>query len=299
VKVWQTDGDQRDKLLRAGRIASEARDKGIMLSEPGRRIIDIVEEVEDLIRHRGGLPAFPVNIGIDGMAAHYTPPSGDTSRFPSSGVLKFDVGVHIDGYIADTAATKDLGGSNTALVNASLAALNEALGVIKPGVSLRFVGSVIERAITSSGYRPITNLMGHSIERYNLHAGLSVPNVSDIPDMPIPDEIVIAVEPFATSGRGLVVSGKLGNIFSLSKDRKIDDEELRAFRDEIARLYNGLPFAERWLAEFRNHKQLLRRLLRLGAIHGYQTLVEAGGGPVSQWEHTLIVGRNEVIATSK
>jgi len=297
--VLQTNSDQRDKLLQAGRIAREAREKGIMLSEPGRRIIDVVEEVEELIRNRGGMPAFPVNIGIDGVAAHYTPPSGDTHRFPENGVLKFDVGVHIDGYIADTAATKDLGGLNTALVNSSLVALNEALGVIKPGVSLRFVGSVIEKAITSSGYRPITNLMGHSIERYNLHAGFSVPNVPDITDMPIPDEIVIAVEPFATSGRGLVVSGKMGNIFSMSKDKDIDDEELGSFRDEIVKAYNGLPFAERWLADFKNHKQLLSRLLRLGVIHGYQTLIEAGGGPVSQWEHTLIVSRDEVIATSK
>lgn len=295
----QTNQDQREKLLLAGRIAKEARDRGIMLSEPGVRVLDVVDQVEELIRKMGGQPAFPVNIGIDAVAAHYTPATGDSQRFPPRGILKFDVGVHVDGYIADTAASKDLGGSNNLLVSCSQSALEQAIETVKAGISLRYLGGVIERTIQSSGYRPVTNLMGHSIERYNLHAGFSVPNVSDISDGTVPDDIVIAIEPFATSGKGFVVSGRIGNIFSLVRRKKLDDASLNQFQEVIDERYSTLPFAERWLSEFGNRTHLLRKLLRLGILHGYQTLIEASGAPVSQWEHTLIVSREGVVATSK
>ncbi len=287
-----------EKLLSAGRIAKEAREKGVQLSRPGAVIIDVVEQVEEFIEKRGGRPAFPVNIGIDSVAAHYTPPAGSRDRFPSRGVVKFDVGVHVDGYVADTAATVDLGGNNQMLVDSARKALEEAIPLIKPGASVRLIGSTIEKTITANGYRPVTNLMGHSIERYNLHAGFNMPNTGSTADVSIPQEIVVAVEPFATSGRGFVVSGKNGNIFSLVREKEFEDDESNAMVAVIRERFSTLPFAERWLADQRRHREILNRLVRHGVLHAYQMLLEAGGGQVSQWEHTVLVGRDGVLATS-
>ncbi len=297
--MFRTERDVREKLLKAGSIAKEAREKGIELSESGSVIYDVVEEVEEFIVKRGGRPAFPVNIGIDSVAAHYTPPFGDTQRFPARGVLKFDVGVEVDGYVADTAASKSFGGTLQGLVDVSRNALESALTLIRPGASLAMIGTTIENIIAGSGYRPISNLMGHSIERYNLHAGFSVYNVKRTDDSTtIPDEIVIAVEPFATDGGGYVVSGKLGNIFSLSRERKLADPELQLFQQTILERYNRLPFAERWLSDIKDWRRKLNKLLRLGVLHGYEMLIEGKGGAVSQWEHTLIVSQDSVTRTT-
>lgn len=293
-----TNREELEKLLFAGRIAKEAREHGIQLVQPGAVILDVVEDIEAFIIRRGGRPAFPVNIGIDSVAAHFTPSSDNTDRFPSRGIVKVDVGVHVDGYVADTAATVDLGGNNQALVSSSKRALEEALPLIKPGASIRLIGGTIEKTITASGYRPVTNLMGHSIERYNLHAGFNVPNTGSTGDATIPSEIVIAVEPFATGGRGFVVSGRNGNIFSLVNDKKLDDEASASMLKIIRERFSTLPFAERWLSDEHRHREILNRLVRRGAIHAYQVLLEAGGGQVSQWEHTIIVDRDSVTATS-
>ena len=272
---------------------------GIELSEPGTVIYDVVSQVEEFIARKGGRPAFPVNIGIDSVAAHYTPPYGDTQKFPARGVLKFDVGVEVDGYVADTAASKSFGGVMQPLVDASKDALENALTLIRPGTGLALIGTTIENIISGSGFRPISNLMGHSIERYNLHAGFSIYNVSRNDDSTtIPNEIVIAVEPFATNGGGYVVSGKLGNIFSLVREKKLPDEELQLFQETIIGRYRTLPFAERWLSDIRDWRRKINKLLRLGVLHGYDMLIEGKGGAVSQWEHTLIVSGDSVIRTT-
>lgn len=297
--MFRTDAEVREKLLKAGSIAKEARERGIEISQPGGTIYDVVEEIEELIRKRGGKPAFPVNIGINNVAAHYTPPYGDTQKFPSTGVLKFDVGVQVDGYVADTAATKSFGGTLNSLVDASKNALESALTIIKPGASLAMIGTTIENIIRGSGYRPISNLMGHSIERYNLHAGFSIYNVAKSDDATtIPDEIVIAVEPFATDGGGFVVNGKVGNIYSLGRERKIGDESLADFLATVKERFHSLPFAERWLSDVKDWRKKINKLHRMGILHGYEMLIEGKGGTVSQWEHTLIVSDGGVTRTT-
>lgn len=294
-----TDTDVREKLLRAGSIARDAREMGISLSVPGAVIYDVVEEVEHFIIEKGGRPAFPVNIGLNSVAAHYTPPFGDRQRFPDRGVLKFDVGVEVDGYVADTAASKSFGGTMNSLVDASRNALESALAIIRPGTSLAMIGTTIENIIASSGFRPISNLMGHSIERYNLHAGFSIYNTSKVEDSAtIPREIVVAVEPFATDGGGFVVSGKLGNIFSLTREKKLGDPELQEFQKTIVDRYRTLPFAERWLSDISDWRRKINKLLRMGVLHGYEMLIEGKGGTVSQWEHTLIVSGDGVVKTT-
>ena len=71
----------------------------------GMRILDVCEKAETLIHKRGGTPAFPCNVSVNEVAAHYTSPPQDTQRIPENSLVKIDLGVHVDGYIADTATT--------------------------------------------------------------------------------------------------------------------------------------------------------------------------------------------------
>ncbi|MCD6114197.1 MAG: type II methionyl aminopeptidase [Thermoprotei archaeon] len=297
------DDDAYDKILRAGRIASRVRKYAAEKVKPGIRVYDFCEDVERKIYDEGGKPAFPCNISINNVAAHYTPYIGDESVIPDKSVVKIDVGVHIDGYIADTAVTVSFDPKYDDLLLAVETALERAIEIIKPGIRVSKIGEVIERAIKSYGYRPIRNLSGHSIERYNLHSGVSIPNVRDMFNISkITSGHVYAIEPFGTNGVGYVVEGRNAYIYSLVKEKRVKDELGRIVLENIKKKYDGLPFAERWLRnvipERNKLLEILKELVKSKILHAYPVLLEATGGVVAQFEHTVLVLKREVVVTT-
>ena len=167
-----------DKYRLAGKITAKARDVGKALIKDGVSYIHVVNEIEKYMVGNGARVAFPVNIAIDNIAAHFTPKHDDKLVFQRGNVVKLDVGAHVNGYIADTAVTVEVGTQTwRELIKASQDALMVAIEMIRPGVNLGQVGKMVEQTITSYGFKPISNLTGHSLERYKLHAGISIPNV--------------------------------------------------------------------------------------------------------------------------
>ncbi len=297
------DDDAYDKILRAGKIASRVRKYAAEKIKPGIRVYDFCEDVERKIYDEGGKPAFPCNISINNVAAHYTPYIGDESVIPDKSVVKIDVGVHVDGYIADTAVTVSFDPKYDDLLLAVETALERAIEIIKPGIRVSKIGEVIERAIKSYGYRPIRNLSGHSIERYNLHSGVSIPNVRDMFNISkIASGHVYAIEPFGTNGVGYVVEGRNAYIYSLVKEKRVKDELGRIVLENIKKKYDGLPFAERWLRnvipERNKLLEILKGLVKSKILHAYPVLLEATGGVVAQFEHTVLVLEREVVVTT-
>jgi len=97
---------------------------------------------------------------------------------------------------------------------------------------------------------------------------------------------VIAIEPFATTGRGSVVNGEAGHIYHLTRRGK------GAVVHAIQQQFGTLPFASRWMKDVVDSERIqttLRFLLRRQYIHCYSVLLESGGGIVTQKEHTVIV----------
>src|SRR3989442_13659560 len=211
------DADVRESLLRAGRISREVRERAVALVKEGALLLDVAEEAEDLMRKRGAKPAFPTCISIDHVAAHYSPTHDDTLRFGQGNVAKLDLGAKLDGWIADTAVTVEVGTRNwTELVRASELALQTAIEAVHAGVSTRAIGEGIQRAIEAHGFRPVRNLTGHTIEQYLLHAGKSVPNIAHGHDI-LEAADVVAIEPIASSGAGQVDRRRTGNIYRALK----------------------------------------------------------------------------------
>ncbi len=294
--------------IKAGRIACRVRNEAVKLVKPGVKLFDLCTRVETMIRELGGEPAFPCNISINEVAAHYTPMWGDESVVPEDAIVKIDIGVHVDGYIADTAATVDLSGRYAALLDAAREALEAAIREVKPGVPFQRIGALVEKVIRSKGFKPVANLTGHSLGRYLVHAGETIPNV----DEPIPGAFragrAYAIEPFATDGAGLVYEREPVTIYSLNPERP----SIRAMRirpperkllSEIAQRFKTLPFTERWLEPSKyggvdKLRLALRKLWRAGALIGYPILVERNGGMVAQFEHTILVLEDEVIVTT-
>lgn len=276
---------------RAGEIAARSRDMGAKMIVEGESLLSVAESVERNIVDMGGSVAFPVNIALNEFAAHYTPRPDDRQRFRKGDLVKLDVGAHVDGCIGDTAVTVEVGSSTyTNLITASRRALDSVIEVIRPGVQLSALGSIVERTMNNMGFKPIVNLTGHSVERYKLHAGITVPNYNDRSDERVPAGTVLAVEPFSTTGIGEVSSYKKSNIFRMVRRRGNLTPEQEEALGLITSGPGQLPFSERWLeGRVRKADKVINGLVRAGSIYSYPILRESSGGMVAQSEHTLYI----------
>ncbi len=290
--MYLLDEHGQDCIRKAGRLSSEARELGRSLVAEGARLRDVAESMELHILEHGGKLAFPVNISLNEIAAHFTPNSTDETVFKAGDLVKLDVGAHIDGYLGDTATTVEVGTRNwQTLIQASERALQQALEVAQDGISVGTIGGVVERSIKGTGFRPVVNLSGHEMKRYNLHAGLSIPNYDDGTLTKLAGNMLLAIEPFATNGQGQVSNGRSGNIYRVLRDRPLRDPEAEKLFQMIKQEFTTLPFCERWCDRLQpNSGTTLRVLHRHGVISTYPILSEIKQGMVSQAEHTILVG---------
>ncbi|MFH1285928.1 MAG: type II methionyl aminopeptidase [Candidatus Micrarchaeota archaeon] len=287
-----------EKYEKAGKIASEVREHARMIAKPGMRVLDLVEDLEKLIEEKGAKAAFPVNVSINEVAAHYTPEKDDALLIGEKDIVKIDVGVHVDGFIGDTAFTTDFSGEYGKLVEASENALEAAIASVKAGVNTSAIGEAVENEIKKLGFKPIENLCGHSLGEYDLHAGEEIPNIkTSAHNYELKEGDVFAIEPFATNGVGKVGDGSAVEIFSLVDPRPSRMRESRRVINYVIANYKTLPFAERWLLkkEFKSKLLLhaaLRELMEMGALRPYPILSESEKGLVSQTEHTVVVEKD-------
>lgn len=289
---------------KAGRIVSEVRESALKEIKDSMKVIDLVNFVENKIKELGAVPAFPCNVSINEITAHYTSPPNDQTQINSGDLVKLDLGAHVDGYIADTAITIVAGYSDDAdinndklttdfkLIEVVEEALDNAISTIRSGVSVGRIGEVVEETVTSHGFNPISNLTGHSMDRWILHSGLSIPNIKENNPHQLEEGDVLAIEPFVTAGIGYVVDMKDAYIFRFLRDRPIRMIQAKELLNQISREYKNLPFAQRWLSEtFKGRKMTmaLRQLISARAVYPYHVLKEKSDARVSQAEHTVIV----------
>jgi methionyl aminopeptidase len=271
-----------DRWRRACRIAAEARDRGVDWALPGVRRRELADRIEDFIRSRGAEPSFPANLSRNYEAAHYTPSPDDEEVLQAGDLLKVDVGAHLDGAIADTARTVEVGGGHRhdALTRAVQEALAAGVREVRAGVSVNAIGTAVERAVHARGLKPVRNLMGHSIRPYVLHGGTSIPNVSGVSEERLPEGEIVAIEPFVTNGAGAIEDGPFGNIVRFRTEPAASDPSYALYQR-----YRTLPFTARWLSEA--DRAVLRKARKL--LQVYPVFVESGDGWVAQAEHTVLV----------
>ena len=285
------DDKELQTYRKVGKIASDVREWSKSLIMNGEPIIEIAEKIEKKVISSGGELAFPVNICINDITAHYTPKFNDKTIINKNDVISVDLGVHINGYIADTAYTIDLSGNYEKMLKANEDALNKAISLIKPGARVSEIGSAVQKILNKAGFKSIENLTGHEIKQYDLHAGISIPNIEVPYDWEIREGMVLALEPFATDGYGRVIESKQAEIFSLKEIKPTRMREARILLNEIEKR-KKLPFAERWFTKKINPMRLslvLRDLVSNEVLKAYPILHEKEKGVVSQFEHTVIV----------
>ncbi|MEK6941698.1 MAG: type II methionyl aminopeptidase [archaeon] len=264
------------------------------MAKPGKSLLELAEQIEKFIESEGGFPAFPVNLSANNTAAHFTPSMNDTGVVGESDVLKIDIGVHIDGYITDSALTVDFSGEHGKMLEAADNALASALSVAKNNANIGKIGEAIESAIKKSGYRPIVNLTGHGVLQWTAHAPPGIPNVGRHEERSLEAGFVYAIEPFATDGQGYVREGVQAEIFEMNKAFNARSPVARKVLSHIKEHYRSLPFAQRWVAkklklsEF-NQKIAFRELLSKKCLASHPILNEEHGKTVAQAETTILV----------
>ncbi|MCC7553922.1 MAG: type II methionyl aminopeptidase [Methanobacteriaceae archaeon] len=303
-----------ESYIKSGKIVSKIRSEASKLIKNGLPVIELVEYVENEIIKSGAGIAFPCNVSINEISAHYTSPLDDKTKLVTGDLVKLDLGAEIDGYIADSAVTVMVTGDNLEelfseeeielrnnLITASADGLEAAISTVKDGVEIGKIGHAVEDAIRKHKFNPITNLTGHSLEQWNLHAGLSIPNYNNNDTTKLKEGQAIAIEPFATNGVGYVNDVPGTYIYSFMKNKPFRMAQTTKVLKYIQKNHPSLPFSGRWLSKEFNDVRLqmaMKQLSEAMAIYPYHPLKEKSGGLVSQKEHTIIVEKDGCTVTT-
>jgi methionyl aminopeptidase len=287
-----------DNYIKAGEITRKTVEYAKSIVKKGIPLLELADKIESKIIELGGKPAFPVNLSINEIAAHYSPSYDDKNL--ASGLLKVDLGAHVEGFAADTEFSVDLEGSeeNKKMIQAAESALKDGIQEAKKRLSVGQIGAAIEKNIQSTGFEPIRNLSGHSIEEGQLHAGVTVPNYDTKQEF-ILEPGVYAIEPFVTTknGAGIVRDSRPSGIYELQKEGTVRDTFAREVLTYIMNEYSTLPFCVRWIYKKFGSRGLLalRQIESAGLLHHYSQLVEKNNCKVAQAESTIIVTKDDVI----
>jgi len=297
-KPTKKDADEEtedvwDKWKRAGVVARDALALARPMIEPGVKVLDIINAVENYIRENSSGTSFPCNVSLNNIAAHYTSPLNDETEIQEGDLVTVDCGSHIDGCIADTAFTIALNPDHADLVKAAEDATNVAVKMMRPGAKLNTIGALIEDTITNAGFKPIKQLTGHQLKEYELHGEKQVPCVSGKSEVLVEEGEAYAIETFASTGSGNITDLPNPTIYQLLPIRvPLRFSGSKQFLGIARKEYREFPFAERWLAERMKHatlKMAIKELRQNGALFAHHILAEEKGEFVSQHEHTVII----------
>jgi len=288
----------QEDWIKAGKVAAEVLEHGRLLIKKGNTILQVCDACDKKIYDLGAIPAFPSQISCDDIAAHFCPEENDKTLFDEQ-VVSLDVGACFNGAIGDNAVTVDLSEKYSDLVKASRDALNAALKVIQIGTPLGEIGKAIQETIQGYGFSPVRNLSGHGLASYNIHDKPSIPNFDTGDTTELQKGMHIAIEPFATNGKGMIYESSPATVFSLVKKKPVRNPFARQALKEIEK-YKGLPFTKRWLTRKLGALKValaLKELTNQDIVREYAPLPDMDHGIVTQAEHTAIIDDKVIITT--
>ena len=288
-----------ENWIKAGKIAAKTREYAKSLIKEKITLLELTQKTEKFIEQQKAKPAFPPQFSINEIAAHYTAKPNDNTTLKKGDIVKIDIGTEIKGAIGDTATTVEVTtNKHKKLIQATEQALQEAIKILKPGLKIYKIGEIIEKTIKQYNLNPIQNLSGHGLDLYSIHSGQTIPNYNNKDTTKLIKNQVIAIEPFATKGIGLIKEGKPASIFKLQQLKPIRDSTSRKILKFIIENYKTLPFSELQISKkFKNYKLALTLLQKNNIIKQYNQLPQINNEIVSQTEHTIIIKDKPIITT--
>jgi methionyl aminopeptidase len=221
--IIKKSAEEIDKMARAGEILVAALGEVQSRVAPGVSTEELDRAAERLIRSRGGVPTFKGYRGFPGsicaspnaMVVHGIP---GPYRLKDGDIISIDVGVTLDGWVADAARTLpvgEIGETEQNLLHATEQSLLAGAAECRAGNRMGDMSSAIQRVAEDAGLSVVRSLVGHGVGR-NMHEDPQVPNYGKPGKGPLLEEgMVLAVEPMMTAGRAAVrVGGDGWAIFS-------------------------------------------------------------------------------------
>jgi len=283
---------------KAGKIWTKAIKLAEQKAKSGVKLLDLAEQVEKMIKDEKAEPAFPVNLSVNEEAAHFTPEINDTRVLNETDLLKIDIGVAYEGYIADGAISININNEYAKQIEATKKAFENAVSITKCGAKVDDIGKAIEDTLKKEGFNPVYNLGGHGLNQFEVHDSPNIPNHSN-KSGEVLEEGAIAIEPFSSTGKGFVGEANKVEIFDLTDVKGVRNpyaRKLLAFCEK----YEGMPFAERWIRKESKLSDFqatiaIRELMKAGCFHPYAGLKEEKGTLVAQYEKSLLILENDTI----
>ena len=277
-----------------------------------------LEETNRTLLQEAGLeagPGFPTGCSINHVAAHYTPNCGDNTVLGENDVMKVDFGSQIDGRIIDCAWTVAFNPRYDPLLHAVREATETGIRLAGIDVQMSEIGEQIQEVMESHEVEldgkvyPVKccrNLNGHSIGRYEIHAGKSVPIVKNNDTARMVEGEMYAIETFGSTGEGYVVERGECSHYMKSFDSghvPLSFTKAKKLLGHINKTFSTLAFCRRWLerpdggsfavnksgGKQENYLGALKHLCDQGIVNEYPPLVDRVGSYTAQYEHTLIL----------
>ncbi|KAG8738162.1 Methionine aminopeptidase 2 [Ceratobasidium sp. 414] len=323
-RLLQGDPEETYQNIRRGaEVHRQVRAHARRTIRPGQTMTEIAENIEEGVtklcralveaqgREKGGIEAenwrvagigFPTGLSLNECAAHYTPNAGDTRVLQQKDMLKVDFGIHVNGRIVDSAFTLSFEPTYDALIAAVKDATNT--GIREAGIDVRLgdIGAAIQEVMESYEVtvgtktyqvKPIENLSGHSIDKYRIHGGKSVPIVKTADQTKMEEGEYFAIETFGSTGRGRVIeSGDCSHYAKMREPRgQLRLESAKSLLRSINKNFGTLPFCRRYLDRYGETKYLLalKSLVQEGVVQDYPPLCDVPGAMTAQFEHTFLL----------
>jgi len=295
------------------------------VTKPGMPLTELAVGIEDGVRaltgHQGLEPGdslkagmgFPTGLSLNHCAAHFTPNPGQKDiLLKHQDVLKVDFGVHVNGWIVDSAFTLAFDPIYDNLLCAVKDATNTGLKCSGIDARMSEIGSSIQETmeayeveIGGKTYpvKAIRNITGHDILRYTIHGGKHVPFVKNNDQTKMEEGEVFAIETFGSTGRGRVRDG-IG-VYGYGKEANPPVSSLylssaRSLLNTINENFGTIVFCRRYLDRLGLDRYLLgmNSLVKNGIVNMYPPLDDIAGCYVSQFEHTILLksSGNEIIS---
>ncbi len=301
-----TEDAKLQKYLKAGRVLAEVRAEALRkIIKPGQNILEIAEFIEKKVLERGCSIAFPVNISIDDQTAHYTPVFDEKRLVKEGELVKIDIGVHCDGFVADSAITYC--SEKNLLVDAVEKVIDTAIGVLKPGLAVYEIADAIEPVVKGMGVGLVVNLTGHGVDEGMFHAPPTIPSIKNKISYKLQEGDAIAIEPFVCQTNGYVKESGTVEIYRYLQDKPVRSQEARQILEHIKTNFGPFPFAKRWLVRpvldgvkgFTPIKVSMgiRQLETAGCLEAHPVLKEVEGKKVAQAEHTIYIKEKPIVTT--
>lgn len=304
-----------------GDIMNDLHDKHIVV--PGNSINNIVDYIEnsifDKINYDSNIPltggcAFPVNISVNEIVAHYTSSSkNDDYILKKNDIVKVDFGVHKNGSIIDSAQTFHFDSKYDEFVEYSKKCTDYAVSLCGPDVNLGDLGKDIEEYVKSKEIHidnklyqlhTLKELSGHNIGEYLIHKSKALPNCAIKYPVRMEEGDFFAVEPFISTCAESYYDSPT-NLFMVAKNYNnliylLCGDELELF-NKIIKQYLTLCFCDKWLEkdidkfDFNIFKNIIDKKI----IEEYKTIYVLKDNYVSQFEHNVYIKSNGIIQLTK